>query len=229
MLIREISHIIRGKYSCILLANIGFTVIRTSHGMSVSKIPKVIFILGGPGSGKGTQCRKIENDFGFKHISAGDLLREERSKPNSEFGELIDEHIKNGTIVPVEITCKLLERAMFASKEDTFLIDGFPRNEDNLTGWLKELSDKTQLLFVLVLDCPVDTCTNRCLSRGAGGSGRADDNIESIKKRIIVYQKETMPVIEFYTQKNLVRVVDSTRSPEDVHEEVKKLIEEIKK
>lgn len=196
--------------------------------MAVPKIPKVIFILGGPGSGKGTQCPMIEKDYGFKHLSAGDLLREERSKPNSEFGELIDRHIKNATIVPVEITCKLIERAMFASKEDTFLIDGFPRNEDNLKGWLKELADKTELLFVLVLECPTETCINRCLVRGAAGSGRADDNLEIIKKRIIGHEKDTIPIIEFYKQKNLVKVVDSTQSPEAVHEEIKKIIEAIK-
>ena len=70
--------------------------------------------------------------FGHVHLSAGDLLREERAKPGSEFGELIEQHITNGTIVPVEITCSLLERAMTQSDKNNFLIDGFPRNEDNL-------------------------------------------------------------------------------------------------
>nr|XP_053628017.1 UMP-CMP kinase-like isoform X2 [Cherax quadricarinatus]XP_053628018.1 UMP-CMP kinase-like isoform X2 [Cherax quadricarinatus]XP_053628019.1 UMP-CMP kinase-like isoform X2 [Cherax quadricarinatus] len=72
----------------------------------------VAFVLGGPGAGKGTQCEKIVKEFGYVHLSAGDLLREERAKPGSEFGDMIEEHIKNGTIVPVEITCSLLERAM---------------------------------------------------------------------------------------------------------------------
>ena len=228
MSIFKVQRIINNSCTCILLTNITSSFHRSLRAMSVSKTPKVIFILGGPGSGKGTQCLKIQNDFGFKHLSAGDLLREERSRSDSEFGELIDEHIKNGTIVPVEITCKLLERAMLKSNEDTFLIDGFPRNEDNLKGWLKALSDKTVLLCVLVMDCPIDTCINRCLNRGAQGSGRADDNMESIKKRIVTYQQETIPIIDYYRQKDLVRTVDSTRSPEDVHEEIKKIIDEIK-
>lgn len=97
----------------------------------------VIFVLGGPGSGKGTQCAKLVSDYGFTHLSAGDLLRTEQDRPDSEFGNLIKEYIKEGTIVPMEITVKLLENAMRAvldekkGKDDEggemagrFLIDG---------------------------------------------------------------------------------------------------------
>merc|ERR1712059_246108 len=110
----------------------------------------------------GTQCSKIVEQFGHVHLSAGDLLRAERAAPGSEFGELIEGHLVNGTIVPVEITCSLLERAMTESEKNNFLIDGFPRNVNNLEGW-----------------------TARCLSRGAAGSGRSDDNEESLKKRFV--------------------------------------------
>lgn len=107
--------------------------------MSAVAKPEVVFILGGPGAGKGTLCRYIVERYGYVHLSAGDLLREERSKPGSEYGELIETHIKNGTIVPVEITCNLLDRAMQTSTNahNRFLIDGFPRNQDNLDGWNK--------------------------------------------------------------------------------------------
>lgn len=74
----------------------------------------VIFVLGGPGSGKGTQCAKLVSGYGFTHLSAGDLLRAEQDRPDSEFGQLIREYIKEGTIVPMEITVKLLENAMRA-------------------------------------------------------------------------------------------------------------------
>lgn len=79
--------------------------------MSVEK-PNVVFVLGAPGAGKGTQCTKIVNEFGYVHLSAGDLLREERQRPGSEFGELIESRIVNGKIVPVEVTLSLLENAM---------------------------------------------------------------------------------------------------------------------
>jgi UMP-CMP kinase len=90
----------------------------------------VIFVLGGPGAGKGTQCTNLVSDYGFKHLSAGDLLREEQDRPGSEFGEMIKTYIKEGTIVPMEVTIQLLENAMKASMDSGlnskkfFLIDG---------------------------------------------------------------------------------------------------------
>lgn len=84
---------------------------RSIYAMSSEK-PKIVFVLGAPGAGKGTQCSKIVDEFGFVHLSAGDLLREERQRPGSEFGELIEECITNGKIVPVEVTCSLLENAI---------------------------------------------------------------------------------------------------------------------
>ena len=88
----------------------------------------VVFILGGPGSGKGTQCELIVKKFNYVHLSAGDLLREERKTPGSEYGEIIQKRIDNGQIVPSEITVSLLKKAMEQSPSNKFLIDGFPRN-----------------------------------------------------------------------------------------------------
>ncbi|KAL7667540.1 hypothetical protein ACOME3_010643 [Neoechinorhynchus agilis] len=93
--------------------------------------PFVVFVLGRPGAGKGTQCALISKHFNYIHLSAGDLLRKERAEPGSEHGELIESYITNGLIVPVEITCSLIERAMRDSGKDRFVIDGFPRNQDN--------------------------------------------------------------------------------------------------
>jgi UMP-CMP kinase len=95
----------------------------------------VLFVLGGPGAGKGTQCANLVRDYGFAHLSAGDLLRAEQEREGSEFGEMIKEHIKSGEIVPMEVTVQLLENAMQAEldkgKGETgargrgkFLIDG---------------------------------------------------------------------------------------------------------
>lgn len=119
-------------------------------------VPKVIFVLGGPGAGKGTQCQNIVKKYGFIHLSAGDLLREERRNPNSEYGELIENYIREGLIVPVDITCSLLERAMSLSGKDSFIIDGFPRNQDNFDGWKRRMAHKVNLLFVLFFDCPLE-------------------------------------------------------------------------
>lgn len=108
-----------------------------SESESREKKPRVVFVLGGPGAGKGTQCAKLVDEFGFVHLSAGDLLRRERDS-GSEKAELIKSYIKEGQIVPVAITVGLIKSEMQTQMKDgkfVFVIDGFPRNYDNLTGW----------------------------------------------------------------------------------------------
>ncbi|EJK57197.1 hypothetical protein THAOC_22787, partial [Thalassiosira oceanica] len=96
---------------------------------------RVVFVLGGPGAGKGTQCDLLRERLGWSHLSAGDLLRAERRKAGSELAEVINSNIAAGRIVPSEITCSLIHAAMVelrASEGRTrFLIDGFPRSEGN--------------------------------------------------------------------------------------------------
>ncbi|CAK9302401.1 unnamed protein product [Gordionus sp. m RMFG-2023] len=177
--------------------------------------PNIIFVLGAPGAGKGTQSNKIVKEFGFIHLSAGDLLREEQTRENSKFSELIQYHIKNGSIVPVEITCKLIENAMLRSGKNNFLIDGFPRNQNNLEGWQKEMADKVNLKFVLIFDCSEKNCIDRCLKRGAM-SGREDDNIESLKKRFHTFENSTLSIIDYYRKFNIVETLDANQTPNKV-------------
>ncbi|KAK7101215.1 UMP-CMP kinase-like [Littorina saxatilis] len=184
----------------------------------------VVFVLGGPGAGKGTQCLKIEETFGYVHLSAGDLLRAERQKMDSTFREEIEKHIKDGSIVPVEITCSLLRQAMEESNKDNFLIDGFPRNKDNLDGWNHVMDSVAVVRKVLFFNCPQDVCVGRCLERGKT-SGREDDNMESLKKRIKTYTDSTMPIIEHYREKNLVAEINANQSTEEVFNDVKKVFE----
>lgn len=121
--------------------------------------PKVIFVLGPPGSGKGTQCMKISSEYNYVHLSAGELLRKEKEKPNSKYRKLIDTYMKEGKLVPVAISCGLLKKAMFKSKRDKFLIDGFPRNQDNIDEGIKDVGNCVDLQFVLFFDCPLELCT----------------------------------------------------------------------
>lgn len=185
----------------------------------------VVFVLGPPGSGKGTQCSKIVEKFGYTHLSAGELLREEMHREGSQFGKLIDEHIKTGVIVPVAITCKLLENAMIANpNQKGYLIDGFPRNQDNLDGWTREMGHKTKTQFVLFLQCTEKACVDRCLNRG---EGRTDDNEQSLKKRFNTYTTQTMPIVEHFKKLNLVKVVDATQNIDQVTEEVSQLFKSL--
>nr|XP_017011356.2 UMP-CMP kinase [Drosophila takahashii] len=191
--------------------------------MSGVEKPKVVFVLGGPGAGKGTQCSKIVDRFQFTHLSAGDLLREERSREGSEFGNLIEDYIRNGKIVPVEVTCSLLENAMKASGKSRFLIDGFPRNQDNLDGWNRQMSEKVDMQFVLFFDCSEDVCVQRCLGRGQSGTGRTDDNMESLKKRISTYNNDSLPIIKFFEGAGQVKRIDASPDADAVFGEVERV------
>lgn len=172
-------------------------------------LKKVVFVLGGPGSGKGTNCSKIVDNFGYVHLSAGDLLREERNS-GSELAEMINTFIAEGKIVPAEITVRLLRAAMEKSSSSSFLIDGFPRDIDNLKCWEDTMADAAEVLFLLFLDCPQDIMLDRLLERGKT-SGRNDDNEESIKKRFKTYEDSTRPIIDHFQSIGKVRTVDSHR------------------
>jgi UMP-CMP kinase len=188
--------------------------------------PEVVFVLGGPGAGKGTQCKLISEEFGHIHLSAGDLLREERQRPGSEFGELIESYIREGNIVPVEITCSLLKRAMEEKGWDKskFLIDGFPRNYDNLQGWEKSVGNLVFERFCIVFECPEDVMEVRLIERGRT-SGRSDDNLESIRKRFKVYLESTLPIIDYFRKNGKLRVIRGDRPIEEVWSEVKEVFE----
>lgn len=174
----------------------------------------VIFVLGGPGAGKGTQCANLVRDYGFTHLSAGDLLRAEQDRPGSQFGELIKDCIKNGAIVPMEVTVQLLENAMTESKSTKFLIDGFPRKMDQAVKFEEVVCPAK---FVLFYDCPEAEMERRLLERGKT-SGRSDDNAESIKKRFRTFVETSMPVVEFYEKEGRVVRVDATEGPGRVYE-----------
>ena len=186
-----------------------------AHGSLADLNPTVVFVLGGPGSGKGTQCANIVEHFGFTHLSAGDLLRAE-IKSGSENGTMISNMIKEGKIVPSEVTIKLLERAMLENGNDKFLIDGFPRNEENRAAF--EDVAKIEPSFVLYFDCSEEEMERRLLGRN---EGREDDNVETIRKRFKVFQESSLPVIEYYNSKGKVRKIDARRPIEEVYESVK--------
>ncbi|USW57932.1 Putative adenylate kinase/UMP-CMP kinase, P-loop containing nucleoside triphosphate hydrolase [Septoria linicola] len=185
----------------------------------------VVFVLGGPGAGKGTQCANLVRDYNFQHLSAGDLLRAEQDRSGSEFGDMIKTYIKEGQIVPQEVTIQLLENAMKETISTTgnkkFLIDGFPRKMDQA---IKFQEIVCPMAFTLFFDCPEETMRKRLLHRGET-SGRADDNEESIKKRFRTFVETSMPVVEHFEKEGKVVKVDATPEPEEVYQTVKEQFE----
>jgi len=194
---------------------------------SPSKVT-VLFVLGGPGAGKGTQCANLVRDYNFTHLSAGDLLRSEQDREGSEFGDLIKSYIKDGKIVPMEVTVQLLENAMndVVSKSENhtgkFLIDGFPRKMDQA---LKFEETVCPSKFVLFYDCPEEEMQKRLLNRGKT-SGRSDDNAESIKKRFKTFVETSMPVVDYFESEGRVVKVVATKTPDEVYKETKEKLEQ---
>ncbi|EJF62517.1 UMP-CMP kinase [Dichomitus squalens] len=195
----------------------------------------VLFVLGGPGAGKGTQCANLVKDFDFCHLSAGDLLRAEQNREGSEYGEMIRRYIREGQIVPMEVTVKLLENAMraalsenrpgegWAAGKGRFLVDGFPRKMDQALKFDEDVCKSSLVLFFTTTE---EEMLKRLLER-AKTSGREDDNEESIRKRFRVYKEQTMPVIEHYSKQGKVATIDATASIEEVHEKAKAVVAQL--
>ncbi|KAJ1888034.1 bifunctional uridylate/adenylate kinase [Kickxella alabastrina] len=174
----------------------------------------VVFVLGGPGSGKGTNSAKLVDDFGFVHLSAGDLLREEQKRPVSQYGELIAHYIREGLIVPHVITIGLLRNAMMDHPEsDRFLIDGFPRNLEQAKAFEDTVCKAKKVLY---FECPETTLLERLLDRGKT-SGRSDDNIESIKKRFRTYVNDSKPVIDEFAKQGKVITISCQGTMDGVY------------
>ena len=178
----------------------------------------------------------IEN-YPCHHLSAGQLLRDEAEKKDgsSEHATLIEECLVAGKIVPVEISLALLENAMREVEGNDsliFLIDGFPRNFDNLEGWTRCMTrndksdesntDAAAVWGVLSYNCPLPLLEERVMQRSKD-SGRSDDNLESLRRRFKTFQSETVPVV------NVLKIIDEKTSSmlKVVEIEGQKSIEEV--
>ncbi|XP_061589231.1 LOW QUALITY PROTEIN: adenylate kinase isoenzyme 1 [Cololabis saira] len=193
------------------------------------KDAKIIFVVGGPGSGKGTQCEKIVAKYGYTHLSSGDLLRAEVSS-GSERGKTLQAIMQKGRARPAErlAACRdtvldMIKDAMIAKAgvSKGFLIDGYPREVKQGEEFEKKIGKPCLLLYV---DAKGETMVKRLMKRGET-SGRADDNEETIKKRLDLYYKATEPVIAFYEGRGIVRKVDSELPVDDVFAQVAKAID----
>merc|ERR1712035_55733 len=159
-----------------------------------AKLP-IVWVLGGPGCGKGTQCDNIVAKYGYTHLSSGDLLREEVGS-GSERGKQLTAIMERGELVPLAVVLDLLAEAMLKklSGSKGFLIDGYPREVAQGEEFEKEVAPCAHILYFEVSD---ETMTQRLLKRGQT-SGRADDNVETIKKRLVTFHKHSEPVISAY-------------------------------
>ncbi|MFK7766745.1 MAG: nucleoside monophosphate kinase [Mariniblastus sp.] len=184
--------------------------------------PNVVFVLGGPGAGKGTMCELAESQLGWIHLSTGELLRGELESGGPAAASLED-YISAGKLVPGEMVVNLLKDAMEKKTRTTgknnFLLDGFPRSLDNLDEWLKVFGSETELPKMLYLECPYDVLEKRIMGRSKF-TGRSDDNRESLKLRFDTFKEETLPTVELFKSKNKCVEIDTSQDRQAVYDSV---------
>ena len=210
-----------------------------------------IVLLGPPGAGKGTQAKSISNKYSIPHISTGDIFRKNISE-NTPLGIEAKSYMDNGQLVPDEVTINMVkDRLQKDDCNDGYLLDGFPRTviqADALNNFLIERGEQldTALLIKVPNEFILERMTGRrvCPSCGASyhvkfnppsngvkcdlcGSEviqRKDDTVETVKERLDVYQRETQPLIEFYSEKQLLSEVNGTQAINEVFRGICKIL-----
>ncbi len=172
-------------------------------------------LLGPPGAGKGTQADLIRTSLGVPHISTGDLLRT-AVQNQTELGKQAKAFMDEGKLVPDELVIGLIRERLQSDAAAGFLLDGFPRNlAQGQT--LAELLDENSVTLdhVVSLNVPVDELVKRMMGRG-----RSDDNEETIRARLDVYENETAPLCDFYRERGVLREIDGLGTPDEISQRV---------
>lgn len=185
-----------------------------------------IVITGAPGSGKGTQSDLIVKQYGLHHISTGDMLRSQIAA-GTPVGLEAKQIIAEGKLVPDQVMIEMLHDEVKAHADARgFIFDGFPRTvaqAEALDRMLADMGQKVDILLVMQVEH--ETLVKRLLNRGLT-SGRADDNLETIEKRLKVYEENTLPVIEFYKRSGRYEHADNNSTVEQCFDQIKRLIDQ---
>ncbi|XP_006634830.2 adenylate kinase isoenzyme 5 [Lepisosteus oculatus] len=183
---------------------------------------KIIFVIGGPGSGKGTQCERIAEKYGLRVLSAGDLLRGEL-QADCERSRLIKDILEQGELLPPELLLELVREAMASSLDSTrgFVMDGFPRDVKQAEEFEAKIAEPS---LVLLMECPAETMTKR-LQRRPQVDGPADDSRDTIRKRVEGFSRTTVSVTTYYEHRRLLHKVNAEKAPDEVFQQVCQVIE----
>lgn len=186
-----------------------------------------LVIFGAPGSGKGTQSENLINHYGLFHISTGDVLRS-HIKGGTELGKTASAYINEGKLIPDELMIDILENVLEENPEKTakgVIFDGFPRTIEQAKALKKMLEKRNARVDVVIgLDVPEEELVDRLLKRGQE-SGRSDDNLETIKKRLDVYHNQTSPLRDYYINEGNYAAINGLGSIEQIFEDIKAAID----
>lgn len=186
-----------------------------------------IVIFGAPGSGKGTQSERIVEKYGINHVSTGDVLRAE-IKNGTELGKTAKGYIDQGQLIPDELMIDILASVFDSFKDSKGVIfDGFPRTIAQAEALKKMLAERGQDVSVMVdLDVPEEELMVRLIKRGKD-SGRADDNEETIKKRLHVYHSQTAPLIDWYKNEKKYQHINGLGTMEGIFAEICEAVDKL--
>ena len=188
---------------------------------------KNIVIFGAPGSGKGTQSELLVEKYGFKHISTGDVLRNE-IKMGTELGKTAQQFIDHGQLIPDDLMISILASVYDAMQPcDGVIFDGFPRTIPQAEALNIMLNERnSEIAAMLELDVPQEMLVERLVNRGLT-SGRADDNEETIRKRLDVYNTQTQPLIAFYDKEGKRNQVKGYGDIQEIHSALCEVIDRL--
>ena len=184
-----------------------------------------IVLFGGPGSGKGTHSEKLIEKYGLHHISTGEVLRDHIRK-ETELGKIAKSYIDEGQLIPDDLMIQILDTVLEDAKDKPGVIfDGFPRTIPQAEALNKLLEKRGKKLHAVVgLEVPDDELVKRMINRGKM-TGRADDNEETIKKRLNVYHNQTSPLKDHYIKQNKYISIDGDKDIEHIFASIVKELE----
>ena len=187
---------------------------------------RYVILVGAPGAGKGTQAKLLQEALGIPQVSTGDLFRY-NLKNETELGQLARTYMDRGELVPDKVTVAMVrDRLSQSDCQNGVILDGFPRTSaqaEALDDLLAEIGGQINVVPHIYVD--QDVLVERLLKR-AEIEGRADDNEETIRTRMRVFEEQTRPLLEYYGQKGLVVEVNGKQSVEEVNKDLITVIQE---